>query len=220
MGKKITSFKNVKSLERTLKRVERAFGKRTRGRLKKNGTSHFKQKRGETMKQATSLQPVNIQVVVPRNAFNQEAFVDNLGHIQFLVSEVSLWLAAAYMRLKGQEQPGDAHLVKEILGEDGGAVNSENELQEKINSMARQRLKMEKQAESKGVKLRFVELADKYSLDTIEQKILQLCLVADTSLEFRAIFEKCDIDFWRDGFRGGTLEVGAAVPDLANQPAI
>ncbi len=140
-------------------------------------------------------------------------FVDNSGHIKFLASEVSLWLGFAYCSLKGiveidQDDPALGFL--KIPGDISDRMALEKEIA-RIWDCGR---KMEAVSRKKGISLKFSELVEIYGLDDFERKILQLILIADTSLDIQFFFEQCGIEFWTRGFNSGVLELGVILSVL------
>jgi DNA polymerase III delta prime subunit len=140
-------------------------------------------------------------------------FVSNFDHIKFLVTEVQYWVAAAYMRLKSIDNIVSIRESFSFLKLPIGVGTSE-ELDLEIKAMAEQRLQMEEETVNKGITIRFIELTEEYGLDDFEQKILQLMIASETSLELKSIVEQCEIDFWASGFRGASMEIGAILSVL------
>lgn len=167
------------------------------------------------MTQATCLQNQHLQVVQSNQSKieTEETFADNLSHIEFLVAEVQLWVVSAYLRVKNIEQFAEDDDFLSVL-RDTWDVNNAGELETLIAESALERQQKEKSTVCNGVSLKFKELVEEYELDDFEKKVLQLVLVADTSLEFKALFDRCDIAFWDSGFRSRVLEIGVILSIL------
>ncbi len=151
--------------------------------------------------------------VIPAMQSEDGIFSDNLSHIEFLVDETKLWLAEAYLRLKQVHQfAADVESVQ-FLHLPPGIIDLES-LAFHIAELAERKKRHEAVVLKQNICLRFRELVTEYELDPTEEKILQLLMVAETSLEFKALFEQCEIDFWNSGFRGNELEIGVIVSIL------
>lgn len=168
-----------------------------------------KSKQGTIMNSAICLQSQNLQVINNKETVNahEPQFADNLAYIEFLMAEVLLWLAHAYLRHKQIDNFGQMTSDVEFLKIPTG-IKSRKELENYINDLAKKRTNAEKVASVAGVRLRFKELADEYRLDGFSRKVLQLVLAAETSMEFRAVYQECDIDLWDTGMRRSDLEIG------------
>jgi AAA+ superfamily predicted ATPase len=146
---------------------------------------------------------------------HSEYFASNLSHINYLVTEVRYWVASAYLRLKS---------IDKIISQDDSlsflqlpaGIRTTEDLEHEIEAMAARKRKMEKTAIQQGVCLRFRELAEEYRLEDFEEKILQLLIVSETSLELKSIVEQSDIDFWDSRFRGSSMEIGAILSVLCS----
>lgn len=167
------------------------------------------------MTQATCLQNQHLQVVQSNQSTTEieETFADNLSYIEFLVAEVQLWVVSAYLRLKNIEQFSEDDDFFSAL-RDAWDVSSASELEALIAETALERQQKEKSAVCNGVSLKFKELVEEYGLNDFKKKVLQLVLVADTSLEFKALFDRCDIEFWNRGFSRSELEIGVILSIL------
>lgn len=169
-------------------------------------------KTGAIMNSAISLQSQPLQVLTGREAVQPPLiFNDNLEYIEFLVAETSLWLVAAYLRLK-QISQFKGHDKLNFLQIPSGIKNSD-ELADYISNLSEKRLMAESEAATNGVSLKVPELVAEYGLDEFSRKVFQLIFVADTSMEFKAAFEECDIELWNGSF-GRDIEVGVILSIL------
>lgn len=166
------------------------------------GKKKTKSRKGEIMVNTTCLQSQPLQVLKNKETVSvpEPKFTDNLTYIEFLVAEVQLWLAHAYLCLKKIDNISQ-HADKLAYLKIPPGITDRRELRDYINDLAEKRAQAEKTAESTGVRLRFQELVDKYHIDGFSRKVLQLVLVAETSMEFKAIYEECDIALWDTGMR-------------------
>jgi len=211
---KVVAYANRHKISDLSIAIDLFCGNEPTPRKKTMGKKKTKSRNGEIMNSASCLQSQTLQVFNNKERVTapEPQFTENLIYIEFLVAEVQLWLAHAYLRLKqidslGQEA-GKVAFLKIPVG-----IKSRGELADYIHDLAEKRAKAEKVAVANGVRLRFMELSDEYHLDEFSRKVLQLVLVAETSMEFKAVYQECDIDLWDTGMRGD-LEIGVILSIL------
>ena len=171
-----------------------------------------KNKAGEFMNSAINLQSQPLHVFAGNEASKSPlTFNDNLSYIEFLVAETRLWLAAAYLRLKQIDQFKGQNTLTFLQIPSG--IKNVDELNEYISNLAALRLKAESEAAINSISLKVPELVAEYGLDEFSRKVFQLIFIADTSMEFKAAFEECDIELWSGSF-GRDIEVGVILSIL------
>ncbi len=173
------------------------------------------------MAQATCLQEQHLQVVPSDQAHAEKAaetaktFADNVSYFEFLVTETKMWLISAYMRLRNIERFSEDDDFATLLQDNWGISNA-GELAALIEQTAHERQQMEETAVSNGISLKFKELAEEYRLNDFEKKVLQLVLVASSSINFNRLFKQCNIDFWDGGYNDRELDVGTILSIFCN----
>ncbi len=141
------------------------------------------------------ISPLGSRWHVGKGETDREYFRTNLEHLEMIETIMKLRLCEACLRIKGLER-----LEKTPFARLARKYPDLKSVREGIQFLEGKRKLMEKSSLKEGIELKLLRLAETYGLNEFDQLIVQLLLVYQTSVEFKALVEACNDETWGSVF--------------------